>query len=87
MILVVGLTRSGLSLTMQMLHAGGHSCFGGPPAFDGYDLGKIPWRSVGMMAVKVVETHLQFPPRDFGPFRVIRLGRDFREQAKSFRWL
>lgn len=41
MIIVTGIARSGLSLTMQMLHAGGIPCAGEPPAFEPYPLGQI----------------------------------------------
>lgn len=80
-VIVAGITRSGLSLTMQMLHAGGYPCVGHPPAFEEYPVGEIPWPEVRGKAVKVVDTHLHLPPP--GRYFVIRLLRDLREQARS----
>jgi len=80
-IVIAGITRSGLTLTMQMLNAGGFPCFGEHPAFENYEIGQIPWNNVKGMAVKVVDTHTQIPPK--GNYRVIRLYRNFSEQVKS----
>jgi len=82
-IVVAGICRSGLSLTMQMLYAGGYPCVGTPPAFEEYPVGTIPWNQVRGKAVKVVDTHIQFPP-DYVECDVLRLYRKPEEQAKSF---
>lgn len=82
MIIVAGITRSGLSLTMQMLHAGGFPCVGEPPAFEEYGIGQIPWKDCHDRAVKLVDAQLQFPPQM--PCKVIRLRRNLKQQAKSF---
>jgi hypothetical protein len=81
MIVVAGITRSGLSLTMQMLHAGGYPCAGEFPAFECFDIGQIPWGDLQGKAVKAVDTQLQNPPS--GPCSVIRLRRNLVEQCKS----
>lgn len=80
-VIVAGITRSGLTLTMQMLEAGGFPCVGEYPGFEKYPMGEIPWAEVRGMAVKVVDTHEQLPPP--GDYAVIRLRRDPTEQAKS----
>lgn len=80
-ILISGITRSGLTLTMQMLNAGGYPCFGEYPAFEGYELGKIPFNECSGMAIKAIDTHLQMPPP--GDYHVIRLRRNYKQQAKS----
>ncbi len=80
-VIVAGLTRSGLSLTMQMLCAGGYPCKGEPPAFECYSIGEIPWDQCSGYAVKSVDTQLEIPPD--GDYRVILLRRNMEEQAKS----
>ena len=81
-VLVAGITRSGLSLTMQMLQAGGYPTVGDYPAFECFPMGLIPWGAIGDRAVKVVDVQRQFPPQ--GQYSVILLRRDLIEQAKSF---
>ncbi|KKN38356.1 hypothetical protein LCGC14_0754310 [marine sediment metagenome] len=81
MLIVAGIARSGLSLTMQILHAGGYPCEGEPPAFEPH-LGGIPWERCGDRAVKHVDTQLNLPPG--GPYDVIRLRRNLQQQARSF---
>lgn len=81
-IVVAGLARSGLSLTMQMLDAGGVPCQGEFPAYEPFPLGDIPWDKCHGTAVKLVDSHLHIPRP--GRYWVIRLRRDTREQARSF---
>lgn len=71
MLIVAGITRSGLSLTMQMLHAGGYPCEGEPPDFEPHPVGEMPWERCERRAVKLVDAHHQFPPA--GSYDVIRL--------------
>lgn len=80
-IIIAGITRSGLTLTMQMLHAGGYPCLGTYPAFENYLIGDIPWNETEGKAVKLVDTHVQFPKP--GDYKVIRLKRDLTQQSKS----
>ena len=80
-LIIAGITRSGLTLTMQMLHAGGYPCAGEYPAFEGFGIGQIPWDKCFGKAIKVVDTHMQFPPP--GEYSVIRLRRSHKQQAKS----
>jgi hypothetical protein len=80
-IIVAGCTRSGLTATMQMLHAGGYNCLGEYPAFEGFEIGSVPFKECVGFAIKLVDTHLQFPIP--GEYHVIRLKRDLDEQAKS----
>ena len=80
-IIVAGITRSGLTLTMQMLYKGGYACFGEYPAFENYEIGDISWNDCKGKAVKLVDTQLQFPPT--GEYHVIRLRRNYEQQAKS----
>lgn len=80
-IIVAGVTRSGLTMTMQMLKAGGYPCHGEYPAFEPSDIGQIPFSELAGNAIKVVDTHTQFPPT--GDYHVILLRRNTREQAKS----
>ena len=83
-LIVTGIARSGMSLTMQMLDAGGFPVAGEWPAYEPYSLGKIPWDECRGKAVKVVDTHLQWPPRaDSEAYDVILLYRNANEQAKS----
>lgn len=83
MLIVAGITRSGLSVTMQMLHAGGYPCEGDAPAFEKHPMGKIPWDECRDKAVKLVDSHHHFPPQGT-ECDVIRLKRTYREQIKSF---
>lgn len=75
-ILVCGITRSGLTATMQMLDAGGYPCYGTYPAFEDnhnqVEAGK---------ACKLVDTQHCFPPK--GDYHVILLRRIRTQQAKS----
>lgn len=80
-LLVTGIARSGLTLTMQMLYAGGFPCEGPNPSFEPHLMGEIPWPDVKGRAVKVVDLEYQVPPH--GDYRVIRLRRDVVQQAKS----
>lgn len=80
-IIIAGITRSGTTAIMQMIHAGGYPCFGTYPAFENYDVGKIPFKENIGKAFKVIDTHLQFPPT--GEYYVIRLRRNHKQQAKS----
>jgi hypothetical protein len=82
-VIVAGITRSGLTLTMQMLHAGGYPCAGTYPAFEDYPLGRIPFGQCTGKAIKVVDTHTQLPPT--GEYYVIRTSRDYKELSKSMR--
>jgi len=84
MIVVAGIFRTGLSMTMQMLHAGGYPCIGEYPAFEHYDTGKIPWLELAgkNIAVKAVDTARQFPIPGL-KYDVIRLFRNYDEMAKS----
>lgn len=80
-IIVAGCTRSGMTMTMQMLHAGGVPCSGEFPAFEPHDMGEIPWNDVQEKAVKLVDSHLQFPPH--GMYRVILTSRNVVQQSMS----
>ncbi|MCK5609317.1 hypothetical protein KAR91_46015 [Candidatus Pacearchaeota archaeon] len=80
--IVAGVTRSGMTATMQMLNAGGYSCAGEYPDFEPFGIGCIPWPECVGKAVKVVDTHLQFPPKN-GDYKIILLKRDIKQQAKS----
>lgn len=82
MIIVAGITRSGLTVTMQMLHAGGIPCAGEYPAFEPYSIEDIPWEQCRGKAVKLVDAHLQIPTD--GDYSIIRLHRNPKEQARSF---
>lgn len=81
-VIIAGVTRSGLTATMQMLHAGGFPCAGTHPAFEDFPMGQTPWSECHGKAVKLVDSHHHFPPT--GDYRVIRLQRNLTEQAKSF---
>lgn len=83
-ILVAGLPRCGLSLTMQMLHAGGVACLGPHPSFEPFEIGRIPWLSLrdSGVAVKLVDPTIQVPPSNH-PCRIISLSRKPRDQADS----
>lgn len=80
-IIVAGITRSGLTMTMQMLYAGGYPCAGDYPAFEPYDMKQVDFEKHRGEAVKAVDTHNQFPPA--GEYHVIRLTRNRTEQMKS----
>lgn len=83
-IIVAGCTRSGMTMTMQMLHAGGVPVQGEFPAFEPFEIDMIPWGQVQGTAVKLVDSHLQFPPTDRNPgYRVILTTRDITQQAMS----
>jgi hypothetical protein len=81
-VIVAGIARSGLSLTMQLLHAGGYRCEGEWPDFEPYPVGRVPWKRCAGSAVKLVDAQLQLPPP--GKYLVVRLSRDTTQQAKSF---
>lgn len=83
MVIVAGITRSGLTMVMQMLEAGGMPCHGEWPAFEPSEIGCIPWHQLDGKAVKLVDAHMHAPYGDVPPFQVIRLQRDRREQVKS----
>lgn len=80
-IIIAGITRSGLTATMQMLDAGGYPCAGKYPSYEGFDIGEIPFKDLQGKAIKVVDTNMQFPPT--GDYHVIRLRRNYKQQAKS----
>lgn len=80
-IIVAGCARSGMTLTMNLLHYGGYPCFGPPPAFEEYEVGRIDWNEANGKAVKLVDTHIQFPPT--GEYLVILTKRDIKEQTRS----
>lgn len=83
-ILVIGLPRSGLTLTMQMLYAGGFPCVGEWPAFEPHPQDILwkgfQWKDCVGKAVKMVNAKELPPP---GTYDVIRLRRDLVEQAMS----
>jgi hypothetical protein len=80
-IIIAGITRSGLTATMQMLDAGGYPCAGKYPSYEAFDIGEIPFKDLQGKAIKVIDTHTQFPPT--GEYHVIRLRRNYKQQAKS----
>lgn len=80
-IVVAGIIRSGLSLTMQILDKGGYSCMGEFPAYEDYEIGNIDFKENVGKAIKLVDTQTQIPPK--GDYYVIRLRRDIKQQAKS----
>jgi|GEM_PF-324283 len=83
MIIVTGIARSGLTVTMQMLNAGGYPCAGECPAFEPYPIGEIPWNVCKGKAVKLVDAQLHMPHK-LKKQKVILLSRDLTQQAKSF---
>lgn len=81
-ILVIGDARSGTSLTMQMLNAGGIPCIGRYPSFEIYGYGETPYNEIPpQTAVKVLDLAGKQPPP--GSHRIIICSRDFTQQAKS----
>jgi len=81
-LLIAGYARSGLTLTMQLLHYGGYPCYGTPPAFEDYGrINQIDYGEAEGKAVKIPDIYNHFPPK--GDYRVIRLRRNYQEQAKS----
>lgn len=84
MIIIAGITRSGLTVTMQMLFHGGHEVVGEYPAFEPHPVGKIPWDTYfeSDKAIKLLDSNIQLPPD--GDYSIIRLKRNLKEQAKSF---
>lgn len=84
-LLVVGTARCGLTVTMQMLHAGGYPCHGEYPGFEPYKYGEYHWDSMPQDggAIKIPDAHRQNIPQD-RDFRVICLRRlRVAEQIKS----
>lgn len=87
-LLICGLGRCGLSLTMQMLDAGGVPCFGEFPAYETDHLGiGAPLTEKFMnerrgQAVKLLDPHRSMISRSV-PFVFIWLDRDAKEQTKS----
>jgi len=82
-IIVAGITRSGLTATMQMLNAGGFPCVGSYPSFEEYEVGETPWGECSGKAVKLVDSQLHIPPD--GDYKIIRLHRNQKQQALSFK--
>lgn len=86
-IAVCGFPRSGSSLTMQMLHAGGFPCIGNWPAFEDlpFDALLAALPRAGGQAIKLLDAPQVAGYPDLGvPFRSILLRRDPDEQARSF---
>lgn len=83
MIIIAGITRSGLTATMQMLNAGGFPCLGKYPAFEPFTFGNVNWALAKNSAVKLVDAQLQIPTKVKDEYKIIRLSRDFKQQAKS----
>lgn len=83
-IIVAGTIRSGLTVTMQMLHAGGVACVGDPPAFEPHDVGDIPWDTLGFQAIKLCDANKQFPPPG-RRYRVIVLRRRILQHARAWK--
>ncbi len=81
-ILILGMGRCGLTVTMQMLCAGGYPCYGAPPAFEVCNIDRIPFATLSGKAIKVLQPDNTFwPPK--GEYHVITIQRDSQEQAKS----
>lgn len=84
---ICGFPRSGSSLVMQMLAAGGFPCVGEFPAFEEYRPapGWPGYAQLAGRAVKLLDSMLPFgpTPKDI-PQSFILMVRDHREQAKSF---
>lgn len=51
-VIVAGITRSGLTATMQMLAGGGFPCLGEYPGFEPYGVGQVPWQRCEGLAVQ-----------------------------------
>lgn len=80
-IIIAGITRSGLTATMQMLNAGGYPRLGTYPAFEEHAIDNINFEKEAGKAIKTIDTHHHFPPT--GEYYVILLKRDHEQQAKS----
>lgn len=86
-VVVCGFPRSGSSLTMQMLHAGGFPCIGTWPAFEDLPFGDLlaALPRAGGRAIKLLDAAQVAGFPDLAvPLRSILLRRDPDEQAKSF---
>lgn len=81
-IIVMGCCRSGMSLTMQMLNAGGVPCVGEYPAFEQYRVNDVPWEAVKGKAVKLVNSEVQLPPSSLDA-RAIVTSRSLIQQTLS----
>lgn len=79
-IIVAGITRSGLTLMMQILHKDGIPCYGTYPAFEDHG-GDVYYDLAFGKAIKLVDTHRCFPP--VGNYNVIVMKRNINEQANS----
>ncbi len=80
-VIVAGITRSGLTMTMQLLDAGGYPCIGTYPMYENEGFladWKDDWKG---NAIKLVDTHLLIPQP--GEYSVIMLQRNRKEQTKS----
>jgi hypothetical protein len=82
-LIVTGVTRSGTSLTMQMLHGGGVPVFGQYPSYEDFDPLGINWGKLHGKAIKLPDIHNWFPPT--GNYKVILLKRNCTEQARSMK--
>ena len=84
-ILVAGCARSGLTMTMQMLDAGGFPCLGEYPDYEPYNFGGLPWEHARGKALKIPDAHeqLQISSPPFDDYLVITPRRDLRQQAES----
>lgn len=82
-IIILGLPRTGTSVILQMLQAGGYPCFGEAPSFEPCLVPEIPWNKVKGKAIKLLDpqgSHDYPPP---GDYYVIKTKRNEIEQAKS----
>lgn len=88
-VIVAGFGRCGMSVTMQILYAGGIGCTGTWPDFESeaVDHGPIQMSFLQRFpgrAVKVINPHLATLPPGFSPYVLIWCDRDPKEQAKSW---
>lgn len=81
-VIVAGPPRTGTTLLMQMLYAGGLSCAGSWPSFE--DLHQpIDWVGVQGLAVKGIDLHRDLPRVKGLKYRVILTRRDRHQHARS----
>jgi hypothetical protein len=90
-VVVAGCPRSGTSMMMAMLHAGGIEPYCDPEDVGhGYEAHEVAWlpspstwiRRCAGKAVKILDPHRHTPPPGY-PYRVVFMVRDVDQQAQS----
>lgn len=84
---VSGLTRSGTTMAMKMLHKGGMHVLGNHTGYEDNRAHEVKKDSAWLVeaqgkAIKILDLHRMILPYEF-EYRIIYMKRDYKQQAKS----